>query len=730
MAEQLKAGELPLSRIFSSEYNFFVPSYQRPYSWSVNEAGTLFDDLYDFWKSQPQDQTYFLGSIVLVKKENDPTSEVIDGQQRLTTLTILLSALSRLFDQNPEAKTILKNCLWEQGNVFLNIDAKPRLRLRERDADFFIKFILNEKFEELAAVNSKSLSDSQRMLQANTGLMQKNIADKLKNIESISGFVSFILKNCYLVVVTTPNKLSAFRVFSVLNNRGMSLLPCDIIKASVIGKIEEAKQQKYTDKWDDIEEALGRDGFNAMFSHIRMIFAKCKSQKALVEEFDDYVMRRFSEAKTIIDEVIDPYASAYRIVVHSAYESSNNAAKINDNFRWLNKIDDADWIPATIMAVKQYENDEAFLLSFTSLMERLAAAMYLTSKTLNYRVDRHAGIIKALETGTKDDVLQALQLTPEEKNLLMNTLNDDIYHLPPRKRTYAITRLDSFVSDHAFRQLDSSILTIEHVLPQNPSVDSEWLTTWPDADQRLRWTHRIANLIPLTRKKNSQAQNFDFQLKKEKYFTGKYGTTSYSLATQILGYDSWTPNDVVERQKALLRIYSDCWELDYIEDPYDTEENTAVDEVTTSLQAPIDHFQVRAAAAERIGRAYNIQLTLDKNVKYSCGEFAVHICSAGYSSKNKEYWYSLTPEIIEWLKETRTRYVAFALGTAENLLLFHSDELIALLPYCRVTPDKNANSVHHYHLSFFMSGNNAFFKKKTPDRIDQVVSDNLIESRF
>jgi len=314
MAEQLKAGELPLSRIFSSEYNFFVPSYQRPYSWSVNEAGTLFDDLYDFWKSQPQDQTYFLGSIVLVKKENDPTSEVIDGQQRLTTLTILLSALSRLFDQNPEAKTILKNCLWEQGNVFLNIDAKPRLRLRERDADFFIKFILNEKFEELAAVNSKSLSDSQRMLQANTGLMQKNIADKLKNIESISGFVSFILKNCYLVVVTTPNKLSAFRVFSVLNNRGMSLLPCDIIKASVIGKIEEAKQQKYTDKWDDIEEALGRDGFNAMFSHIRMIFAKCKSQKALVEEFDDYVMRRFSEAKTIIDEVIDPYASAYRIV--------------------------------------------------------------------------------------------------------------------------------------------------------------------------------------------------------------------------------------------------------------------------------------------------------------------------------------------------------------------------------------------------------------------------------
>lgn len=730
MAENLKAGELPLSRIFSSEYNFFIPSYQRPYSWSVNEAGTLFDDLYDFWKTQPSDQTYFLGSIVLVKKENDPIAEVIDGQQRLTTLTILLAALSKLFDNTPDAKSILKGCLWEQGNVFLNIEAKPRLKLRERDADFFTKYILNEKFEELLVLNPKTLTDSQRMIQANAGLMQKNIADKFKDAQAVSSFVSFILKNCYLVAVTTPNKLSAFRVFSVLNNRGMSLLPCDIIKANVIGKIEESKQQKYTDKWDDVEETLGRDGFNAVFSHIRMIYAKSKSQKPLVEEFEQFVMAQFPDAKALIDEAIDPFASAYNVVVHAAYESANNAAQINSNLRWLNKIDDADWIPATIMAVKQFENDDAFLLQFTTLMERLASAMYLTSKTSNYRIERHSNIISALESGTQNEILQAMQLTPEEKNLMMHTLNDDVYHLPARKRTYAITRLDSFVSDNAFSLVDTSVLTIEHVLPQTPAADSEWLSTWPDADQRTRWTHRIANLIPLTRKKNSQAQNFDFQTKKEKYFTGKFGTTTYALATQILGYATWTPDDVIERQKHLLKVYSACWDLDYVETPYDSEETDTADEVETATQEPIDHNKVRAAAAERINKAYNIQLVHQKDAKFVAEDFAVHICSAGYSPKNKEYWYSLYPEIVDWMKQHKNSYVAFAMGTAQNLLLFNVDELTSMLPYCRSTLVKGSSAVHHYHFSFVMNGKEAYFKRKIPERFNQDVSSSLIEDIF
>jgi hypothetical protein len=339
-----------------------------------------------------------------------------------------------------------------------------------------------------------------------------------------------------------------------------------------------------------------------------MVYAKSKSQKPLVEEFSSYVAELYTDAKKLIDEVLDPFSAAYNVAVHAAYESTSAAAAVNNNLRWLNKIDDADWVPATILALKKHENNEQFLLEFTNKMERLAAAMYLTSKTLNYRIERHGNIIKALDEGECDAVLEVMELSAEEKRALMDVLNGDIYHMPARKRTYAITRLDSFVGDNAYGQMDTSVLTIEHVLPQTPSADSGWLTLWPDSDQRSRWTHRIANLVPLTRKKNSQAQNYNFAVKKEKYFTGKYGTSTYALTTQVLQCDVWSPEVVFERQGELLRVFSEKWALGYYEPPCDDDGLEELEETSEELQEPIDHNEVRRLAAKRIGSAYNIEL--------------------------------------------------------------------------------------------------------------------------
>jgi uncharacterized protein with ParB-like and HNH nuclease domain len=87
--------EYPLSKIFSSDFDYVIPSYQRPYAWTVDEASELFDDLYDFYQRE-EEETYFLGSIVLIKEEDKNYAEVIDGQQRLTTLTILLASIASM----------------------------------------------------------------------------------------------------------------------------------------------------------------------------------------------------------------------------------------------------------------------------------------------------------------------------------------------------------------------------------------------------------------------------------------------------------------------------------------------------------------------------------------------------------------------------------------------------------------------------------------------------------
>lgn len=94
MSTKIKGAEYPLSKIFSSDFDYEIPSFQRPYAWTEEEAGDLFDDLYDFYVNEAEDEQYFLGSIVLVKEDDKPHSEVIDGQQRLTTLTILLAAIT------------------------------------------------------------------------------------------------------------------------------------------------------------------------------------------------------------------------------------------------------------------------------------------------------------------------------------------------------------------------------------------------------------------------------------------------------------------------------------------------------------------------------------------------------------------------------------------------------------------------------------------------------------
>ena len=114
MSDKISAKEYSLSKIFSADFEYHIPKYQRPYSWTEDEAAILFDDLYDFYELD-NDDNYFLGSIVLIKSDNKPYSEVIDGQQRLTTLSIFLAVMADTFSTE-QYKELCKAYLQEKGN--------------------------------------------------------------------------------------------------------------------------------------------------------------------------------------------------------------------------------------------------------------------------------------------------------------------------------------------------------------------------------------------------------------------------------------------------------------------------------------------------------------------------------------------------------------------------------------------------------------------------------------
>lgn len=560
MSKKISGAEYPLAKIFSSDFEYVIPSYQRPYAWTVDQASELFDDLFDFYKSEPG-EGYFLGSIVLIKQDSEPYAEVIDGQQRLTTLTILLSALASILE-GKQRDTLCKY-IQEPGNEFEGLEPKPRLTLRERDKAFFSKYVQALDFEQLGGLDDKSLdNESQINIKKNSQLFLQRIENNLGNSgESIKGFVAFLLQRCFLVAVSTPSQQSAFRVFSVMNSRGLDLQPTDIIKADIIGKLATDKERdEYNERWEDMEVELGRGGFNDLFTYVRMIYAKEKAKKSLLDEFRNHVLSVVSEPEALISEVLEPYASALATVRAANYEAVSHAEEVNTYLRWLNRIDNSDWMPVAIQFLSGNKNVPEYVEWFFNRLERLAAYMHICALNINERIERYNDVIEALEDDHSDSPVQAVELTEAEKEKMREALNGNIYELMPRRRNYLILRLDAFLSDGA-ASYDPSILTIEHVLPQTVNDNSEWAELWPDEQQRKQWVHRIANLVPLNRRRNSQAQNYDFAKKKSAYFSGKKGVSSYVLTTQVLNSTQWTPEHLENRQSELLEAMQKNWRL-------------------------------------------------------------------------------------------------------------------------------------------------------------------------
>lgn len=556
---KITGKEYPLRKIFSSDFEYYIPAYQRPYAWTEAETGTLFDDLYDFYQTETNDN-YFLGSVVLIKNENDRHSDVIDGQQRITTLSILFSALSTVFKAE-NRKSDCKKYLQESGSEVEGVEPQPRLFLRDKDQSFFNKYIQEVNLEELLSIDQAKLdTEAKKHIQSNCKVLIDRLTDSFKDDEALLGFTKFLLNRCYLVVVYTPNKDSAFRVFSVMNSRGLDLLPTDIIKSETIGKLEDSEQEKYTQIWEELENQTGREGFNEVFTHTRTIFAKERPKKNLLEEFREYVSK-VVEPKKLIDDYLVPYTNAYYQIKNKLFSSTENADEINRYLAWLNKTNNYDWMPPAIEFFTKHQNDSSYILWFVRKLERLASFMLVTAQDVNQRMDRYKWVLVEIDNGTDtlDNPIKNIELTEWEKEQFKKALDGDVYLMPSIRRNFIIQRLDSFVSDGG-ASYDSKIFTIEHVLPQNPAADSKWMQDWSETKHKL-WLNRIANLVPLTRQRNSAAQNYDFDTKKTKYFLSKSGTSSYSLTTQVINQASWTPEIVEQRQSDLMEKFIEKWDL-------------------------------------------------------------------------------------------------------------------------------------------------------------------------
>ena len=558
-AQPMKAAEINLGKLFTNDFDFVIPEYQRPYAWGQEEALQLLADL-EGALERDTEEPYFLGSVVLVKDAASSHSEVIDGQQRLTTLTILLSVLRDLVD-DPAFRSAVHGFVEEPAVEWDDLPARPRLTLRPRDREFFRKHV--QKDGATAALvdisDNQTSTDSQRGIRDNAKVLREKLVawgeSRLKEL------FKMLAKRTFVVTVSTPDLNSAYRIFSVMNARGLALAPSDIFKSQVIGTIPEQSRQHYADLWESLEENLGRDEFANLFLYIRMVVSRKRAVKSLLQEFPEQVLDPYLRANdgiAFIKDVLEPYAKADMRLVAQDFAGGAEWEKVNAWLKRLVELDNDDWRPLALWALRVHPDDPVFLSDYLEKLERLAASMLLRREYRTPRMQRYHVLLDQLAEGRGLDA-EAFALSDTEKAATLEQLTGDIYLTRPVRR-YVLLRLDSMLADNPGASYDHSVITVEHVLPQSPAVDSQWRQDFTD-EEAERWVHRLGNLLLLNRRKNSQAQNYDFDKKKSMYFTSTKGVAMFALTTQVINTDSWTPAIVGERHERLVGLLADAWEL-------------------------------------------------------------------------------------------------------------------------------------------------------------------------
>ncbi len=244
--------------------DFLIPDYQRPYAWGKEECGTLWEDIFEFaipdadaTKFDDNKEEYFLGPIVTFQNKANQL-EIIDGQQRLTTLMLLLRAFYDYFanmqDENSiKTREAIGKCIWKT-NPF-GIPDKQSLKINSEVATD------NDKDEFLSILRNGVASDKQKSRYAeNFRFFQQKTQEFLFKFPVFFAYLPIrILNNCILLPIEAESQDTALRIFSTLNDRGLPLSDSDIFKAQFY-KFYSGKGQKDTfiDQWKKLEELCGQ----------------------------------------------------------------------------------------------------------------------------------------------------------------------------------------------------------------------------------------------------------------------------------------------------------------------------------------------------------------------------------------------------------------------------------------------------------------------------------------
>jgi hypothetical protein len=547
----VRAQESALKDVFAPGERLRMPPYQRSYSWGETEALELLGDLREATETQ---LPHFIGALVFVNGEEQGVLEIVDGQQRLTTLTILLCVLRDL-ETDKERAAALHALIADEPRPILGEGANWRISLNYQDGAFF-RDTIQQPGATLDLDADPGESESQARMRANAAAFHRELKDMTP--EQRRALAEITMRGCALVRVVVDNKDQGFKVFLVLNTRGKEPGAHDIIKTELFqrAKFSTSEAARYAERWAEHEATLGGNAFDDLLRQIRTIFDRT-TKGDIVAAFQKGALAKI-DARKFLDEILPVYVRAYRQIETAQLEEGPSSEAIANSLHQMRALEQQNWRAPALHFLAERGAEDPSAPEFFRNLERLSYVIQLLIHDRDQRGRRFARVTEAVKN---DRVLMArngpFAISRDEAKKVRERLIGRFATFGQR-RAIAL-RLNAALAGGRTIPPESDA-TVEHVLPRTIPEDSHWLFTWPDAARRREQCDTIGNFVLLTTKVNQKADRLDYRAKKEIYFNGG-GGEEFALTRDLKEQDAWTPEIVRRRTEMLANILADVWGL-------------------------------------------------------------------------------------------------------------------------------------------------------------------------
>lgn len=551
----MKADSLPILTVLQhgGDVHYVLPLFQREYTWEEPQWQTLLDDLFSIYQEAGDGRQieHFMGSLVVIsdgfRNGLVPVFRLVDGQQRLTTISLMLCALGRLTrETHPNLASMIDRLLLNQSQT----------------GDLRLKLYPTTKYGDRAAYTAilegtpepPTVSRIARAYEYLSRELQSRISRQGVDPEKLCTVIGTCLQ---VVLIQLDTAESPYKIFESLNAKGKPLSQADLVRNYIAMRVPATAQAAlYEQHWARIEgrlqeqQIVGRSGLGELTAFLRHYLAMHSgilvNEAHVYARFRDRMEREFTSVQSLIDEL----AVLHRFAVHYDRllrpEQEANLA-VRTALKRLNVLEVSTAYPFLLALYEAWSarllSDPCFIEALT-ILENYLVRRYLTGASVSYvnrslpvlwrdiDKDRFAASLREQLASRHypgdDQIRHAIQMRP-------------FYNTRAQSREKAILVLETvnrrlYAGMGGYGVLDGAA-TLEHILPQNPSDEwkSELGPEWEQVHREL--VHTLGNLTLVTQEWNSSLSNAPFAFKRQKLASHALRLNSHYFCSGIPDWD-------------------------------------------------------------------------------------------------------------------------------------------------------------------------------------------------